>query len=100
MMATRYNMTNLTNANNLYDTTLYINSQTYYAFGIMVILALFLILFMALKRTNARYPLGVASFICATVSFIFQAIDLVGDYIPIVCMVLAGIAIAISYYTE
>ena len=87
---TNYNLTNLTNAQNIGDVVAYANQSTHGFFIGLVMVAVFFIILMALKKWEFVNSLLAASW----VSFLLAAILAYGGYVnvllPLGFLIIAG----------
>ena len=74
-----YNMTNVTNANNIYWQVYYLNQEAGGLIGVFILVCLFLVLFMAFKKTeqDTKETFLTCSVIVAIVSVLFWTIQLI-----------------------
>ena len=74
-------MTNLTQANNVIDVVKEVNNFTGQWLFNGISLALFLILFIAFRKTGFKSAFGTASFITAFLSIFLRTLNLISDLV-------------------
>lgn len=92
-----YNTTNITNANNLYEQALAINSLTDYALGYAILAIIFAITFAAITGySDGLSALTGAAWITAISATLFLPLGLIPESIYIKLVVLLGLAGAVA----
>lgn len=92
-----YDLTNISTSKNLYEFVKYTNDLTgqYFVSGILI--ANFIITFIALKNYGNKEAMTTSSFITASLSILFSALDLIPNYITIIFVLIFGITFAFIY---
>ena len=95
-----YNLTNFTNANNVFEFTTALNSATNYQFGIMFLFSIPVILFIVLRGYGTRQALLTASFVMAVFSILFRIAELVPDSIMWWSLLGVAVALVVAFNSE
>ncbi len=75
-----YNLTNVTNANNIYEMLLHMNKASNDLIGILFVVVLSIILYVAMKRreTDTKQVLLVVSAILTLICILLGSINIIG----------------------
>lgn len=88
------NYTNLTSSNDIFGITRYVmNDATNGVMGVLTIVALFVICFIALKAYSTKHAFAASAFITLIATLLLRAIDLVPDLALYVSII--GVAIGV-----
>jgi len=83
-----YNLTNITDANNIYETVVAVNQLSNGIFGLILIASVFLILFFSLKTEDTENAFISSSFITTIISIIMVFINLSSWYMVMLPLVI------------
>jgi hypothetical protein len=83
-----YNLTNITDANNIYETVVAVNQLSNGIFGLILIASVFLILFFSLKTEDTENAFISSSFITTILSIIMVFINLSSWYMVMLPLVI------------
>lgn len=93
-----YNLTNLTGSAGLYDLVSFGNEVTQGLFVTLMLGAIFIILFMSMKRDTIAEPMAAASFMCFVLGLILRYVGLVSfKWIAVYLVLLVASAVFIVY---
>lgn len=97
-----YNLTNFTNANNIYEQAAAMNSLSGGLIGIFTLVGLFLILFVAFKKTehDTKETLLVTSTITTIVGILMWTAQLIGFNIVVYPIIALFASIMIYKFTD
>lgn len=100
MVDTLYNLTNVSEANNLADIIIQTNNLSNGLLAGIIILGLFLILFIVYKHHGTKEAMLISSFITTAVSIPLWLLGLVGMNIMFYPIIILVIAIIIRLFTS
>lgn len=99
-MAQIYNLTNISSADNLVQLTKATNQMAGEMLGFAILLSLMVILFASFRNQTPAVRFATASFITTIISFLFRIIDMTGDFVVFVFILLTSIGIIITFYQK
>lgn len=82
----------------LVGTTQAVNTSSDGVFGIMLMLAIFIILFSAMLRWGAREAFSATSFICVGLAIFLRVLEIITDPVLYGCIVLAVIGLVVAVW--
>lgn len=95
-----YNLTNVTNANNIYEITSEINTLTGGLYGAFFVSAVFLICFIVMKNYDTKTVFLTASFITSIISGIMYFLKLISMSVLILPVILLFVSILIKVFSD
>lgn len=96
-----YNLTNATaTVNNVADITQQANHLVGDVMGIFIIIVLFCILFLSMKNFSTKTAWLAASFISAVLSLFLRILELIGDKVFWIVMIILLISLVASVFTN
>lgn len=92
-----YNLTNVTEANDILGVVIATNDLVNGSFSVMVMFSLWLVIFIATKRFSTTVSTFTASFICSIVStlFLFAGFVVLQTYVIIMTILVISIFISV-----
>jgi type II secretory pathway component PulF len=81
------------NMTSWYEIFHFANEVTDNAFGIFIILGVFIITFLALKNHPAEKAFASSTFITAVIGIILRLMNIIDAYVMFICIIGAGISI-------
>ncbi len=93
-----HNLTNLTDSSNFVQLTQEVNQLTGELFGFLVLISFFVILFAVFKNQPTNVRIVTAAFLTTIVSFLFRVIDMTGDLVVLVFVLITAGAYVAMYY--
>lgn len=99
-MSQIYNLTNVTNADNLIQLTQGTNQMTGELYGLFVLIAFFIILFASYRGQMPIVRLVSASFITTVVAMLFRVINLTGDLVVISFVLITAVSYIVMMYKK
>lgn len=97
-MADIYNLTNITNADNIFQLTQEVNQLSGELLGFMILLSFFVILFISFRGYEVGIRFTTASFLTTILSFLFRVIDLTGDRVVMSFVIITAISYILTFY--
>jgi len=89
------------NVTRLYEAFQYVNDVTVGNFGWGIVMALFVIIFIAFKvNYSAARSAAAASFVAAIIAILFFLIGIVSAYVIFIIVVIAAISFMATYWEE
>lgn len=88
-----YNLTELNNAENLYDLTTQANTLAGGLIGILSLIVLFVIVFMGLKQYESKNAFAAASYVTAMIAILLRLMVWISDTVMFTSFILVGISL-------
>jgi hypothetical protein len=97
-MPAPYNLTNVTNSNNLLGLFQASNDLSGDTFGVMIILMMWIIIFIRLKMYSAKAAMFAASFVTTLLAVMLFLIGMVSQVILMMVIVTLGITFVLQLF--
>lgn len=95
-----YNLTQLESSTSIYDIVVYANDSTSGLLVLLLILAIFFVILMALKRYTFSRALVVASFVSFILSSPLTYIKLLNFMVPLIFLTMTGFMLLYIHMAE
>ena len=89
-MTDRYNLTNLTTNYDFMSSMTIINEKAGHSIGIGILIAVFLLVFLGLKRYESKRAFAASTFITTIISVLLASIGWVNLAIAVICIIAAA----------
>ena len=99
-MADLYNLTNVTSSNNLLEITQQVNQLSGEIFGLMFLISFFIILFVSFRGEDVSVKFTSAAFLTTILAILFRVIDLTGDRIVLIIVLITAVGYIIMNYSN
>jgi len=95
-----YNITNVTQANNLWEFTREINTMTGDLFGVLFLFVIFLIVFITFSKMDVKRTFVISSFVTSFVGILFWSIKFIPFHILLVPISMLVVSIFVLLLTD
>ena len=94
-----YNLTNITNADNIFQITEAVNDLTDGWFGLLILISFFMILIVSYKNQPMNVRVTSASFLTAILSMLFRVLGFTSDLIVLVFVLITAVSYIAMFYS-
>lgn len=99
-MAEPYNLSLATGGNNLLGIIQASNTYTDSSFGVLILIAIWVIIFLRLKNYETKAAMFTASFLCSIVSLLFVFMSFVSFNVFLLCVLITAVVMVLGKTDE